>query len=562
MNEDGVGQIAIKQGQARAISLKDSSNNIATYSTLTNKLASLTSTLTMATATSTMRMLSELTPDQMRQILSTLYERSPDVVVAVTADVMETPYITYPAEPSAAVLPNAESDSTTAATTAADPSNDVTNTADTDADADATEEDVAAGAFACPGSPGAVPGSGNMNRGRPSTISWETRFSELALYKAQKGTCKVTLTNNASLHRWVASQRKQYRNFATEESSQLSQDKIDQLLSIGFEFVTERQQAIQNKQHQQRHYSWDEWLARLQEYKNNNGHANVPQKDDSGLGLWVAKQRQTHKLYQAGKPSPMTPERAAALDEIGFIFQSQAPKTPWKTRFQALEAYKLQEGNTRVPVRGRKNNGDETTYSQLGKWVEHQRTQHKLKTERKQSAMTDERIVLLEGLGFEWIIPKTPKTPGCESKKRTAALESSERKFDSETGSATPSSAKKVKKIRQGDRSVQTKKWTEKLDELKNYAAQNGHCRVAAGKGKSYSKLGKWVEHQRTQFRMVKEGKNSSMTPERITQLEELRFEFAILPGQKEDEGTILTTPTSGPANVAEPLTTSQKAFI
>jgi len=386
-------------------------------------------------------------------------------------------------------------------------------------------------------------------RGRPSAFSWDTRFFELTLYKAQKGTCKVSLTTNPSLHRWVASQRKHYRLFTAGDTSQLTQEKVDKLQSIGFEFVTERQQQIQNKQLQQRNYTWDEWLDLLQQFKEKNGHTNVPQKNEAGLGLWVAKQRQTFKLWQAGKPSPMTPERVARLTEIGFIFESQAPKTPWKVRFAQLQAFKEEHGHTRVQVRGKKNDGEDSSYSQLGKWVEHQRTQYKLRSEGKQSAMNAERIDLLEAVDFEWIIPRAPKAPGTPQKRRAAGEGDGDNDHDATEGDmVTP----RQKKSRPGDRSVQTKKWNEKWEELKAYQQQHGHCRVAAGKGKSYSKLGKWVEHQRTQYRLMKEGKSSSMTEERIERLKGVGFEFAVItPSRSSTNGNI--TNNAAPATMTSP---------
>ena len=36
------------------------------------------------------------------------------------------------------------------------------------------------------------------------------------------------------------------------------------------------------------------------------------------LGLWVLKQRSNFRLYQEGKPSPMTAERILVLESISF----------------------------------------------------------------------------------------------------------------------------------------------------------------------------------------------------------------------------------------------------
>mmetsp|Transcript_6694 Transcript_6694/g.9453 ORF Transcript_6694/g.9453 Transcript_6694/m.9453 type:complete len:614 (-) Transcript_6694:117-1958(-) len=501
----------------------------------------------------------------MRQILTTLYERNGDLVMAITAEVMAAPWVRYPGDAgpyTALTNPNATTPTGSVDGSAAPAVTTNATTGNTNGgQEDTMPVSTTDGSTTAPDTP-ATPGG---TRGRPSAVSWETRFSELTLYKAQKGTCKVSLTANPSLHRWVASQRKHYRLFTSGENSQLTQEKIDQLVSIGFEFVTERQQQIQNKQQQQRHYSWEEWLGLLQEYKSKHGHTNVPQKDDSGLGLWVAKQRQTYKLWQTGKPSAMTSERVTGLTDLGFSFESQAPKTPWRVRFAELKDYKEETGHTRVPVRGKKGNGDtsaSTTYSQLGKWVEHQRTQYKLRVEGKQSAMTPERIGQLEGIGFEWIIPRAPRAGGTPQ-KRSADDDDGDgnSNADGSTGTDTTPNTPRLKKARPGERSIQTKKWNEKWEELKVYQQQHGHCRVAAGKGKSYSKLGKWVEHQRTQYRLMQENKASSMTNERIQRLKDLGFEFAVITPSKvaliNSSATANGTATPAPQETTTTTTTA-----
>mmetsp|Transcript_14398 Transcript_14398/g.22483 ORF Transcript_14398/g.22483 Transcript_14398/m.22483 type:complete len:604 (-) Transcript_14398:90-1901(-) len=514
-----------------------------------------------------MNWLQELSQDQLRQILATLYQRDSDTVMSVTAEVMAMAAPTW-----LGVMTTNPDGTTTAATNMAaathgSSSGQVQQVQVQQAQPQTPSVSVSAdGSSSATGTPTVTPTTpstntgGGSTRGRPSAVSWDTRFFELTLYKAQKGTCKVSLTTNPSLHRWVASQRKHYRLFMAGDSSQLTQEKIDKLQSIGFEFITERQQQIQNKQQQQRNYSWDEWLDLLQQFKDKHGHTNVPQKNEAGLGLWVAKQRQTFKLWQAGKPSPMTPERVAGLTELGFIFESQAPKTPWKVRFAELQSFKEEQGHTRVQVRGKKHDGENSSYSQLGKWVEHQRTQYKLRSEGKQSAMNAERIDLLEAIGFEWIIPRAPRAPTSTPQKRSS-VDGDGDGGDNDDGTegggmVTP----RRKKSRPGDRSVQTKKWNEKWEELKAYQQQHGHCRVAAGKGKSYSKLGKWVEHQRTQYRLMKEGKSSSMTEERIERLKGVGFEFAVITPSRTSTTTNGTTTTTTATTNAVPATITSPA--
>lgn len=57
--------------------------------------------------------------------------------------------------------------------------------------------------------------------------------------------------------------------------------------------------------------------------------------------------------------------------------------------------------------------------------------------------------------------------------------------------------------------------WSMKYQELKQYNAKNGDCKVP----KNYGPLGSWVDNQRTHYRKYKEGKKSSLSADRIDKL-------------------------------------------
>ena len=62
------------------------------------------------------------------------------------------------------------------------------------------------------------------------TVPWETRFDELVEYKAKHGDCNVP-QRQGKLGTWVRAQRQQYKK------GKLSQDRIDRLNSIGFDWT-------------------------------------------------------------------------------------------------------------------------------------------------------------------------------------------------------------------------------------------------------------------------------------------------------------------------------------
>ena len=65
--------------------------------------------------------------------------------------------------------------------------------------------------------------------------------------------------------------------------------------------------------------------------------------------------------------------------------------------------------------------------------------------------------------------------------------------------------------------------WNKLLGELKEYKKEHGHCLVP-NRYNDNPKLGTWVQHQRTQYQLMKKGKKSKITKERVEKLKESGF--------------------------------------
>ena len=65
--------------------------------------------------------------------------------------------------------------------------------------------------------------------------------------------------------------------------------------------------------------------------------------------------------------------------------------------------------------------------------------------------------------------------------------------------------------------------WNDQLQDLLRFKAKHGHCSVPNYCSENYS-LGHWVKRQRYQYNLMKAGKPSSMTAERVTILEGIGF--------------------------------------
>ena len=129
--------------------------------------------------------------------------------------------------------------------------------------------------------------------------------------------------------------------------------------------------------------TWDEPYGQLVAFKEKQGHCRVPTESSENpeLGTWVGNQR---KAFRKGK---LSAERVARLEALGFEWD---PVTAaWEAMFQALVAFKENQGHCGVPAKRSEN-------PQLGTWVSNQRYVY------KKGRLSEERVARLEALGFEW----------------------------------------------------------------------------------------------------------------------------------------------------------------
>ena len=162
----------------------------------------------------------------------------------------------------------------------------------------------------------------------------------------------------------------------------MTADRIRVLESVGFEWETTVG-------------FWKERVDQLREFKVQFGHCLVPIKYAANLklGKWVSNQRSNYKLYQEGKPNPMTAERIRQLESVGFEWDTTVGL--WNERFEQMREFKVQFGHCHVPIKYAAN-------PKLGHWVLKQRSNYKFYQEGKPNCMTAERIRQLESLEFEW----------------------------------------------------------------------------------------------------------------------------------------------------------------
>ncbi len=201
----------------------------------------------------------------------------------------------------------------------------------------------------------------NLFENKKPKTDWDERFNELVVYKAEHGNLDVPRSWPTGLGTWVGNQKSFLRD------GKLPAVRSDKLYLIGL--------AVNPLESR-----WENRFNELLEYKTNNGSVDVPHSWSTGLGQWVANQK---NFARVGR---MPDDRKMKLDTIGVRWESEKPRVTWEDRFNELLAFKTEHGNVNVPQ----------SRPGLGKWVNKQRQAV------KNDSLSSERKAKLESIGFQW----------------------------------------------------------------------------------------------------------------------------------------------------------------
>lgn len=95
--------------------------------------------------------------------------------------------------------------------------------------------------------------------------------------------------------------------------------------------------------------NWMEKFEELLDFRLKHGHCLVPNafKENPSLAEWVKRQRYQFKLKRLGHHSNMSDDRIAALEKLGFVWNSH--DQVWEERLKELKAYKAEFNDCHVP---------------------------------------------------------------------------------------------------------------------------------------------------------------------------------------------------------------------
>ncbi len=364
---------------------------------------------------------------------------------------------------------------------------------------------------------------------------WMSRYKDLKKYRSKTGDCMVPVAFDgvAGLGVWVSNQRQRKRAGA------LSLDQIRLLDEIGFNWSVKHRSV--------RRYDWQDVLSRLTKFKKTNGHCYVraSEVDDpqllyivtevrkrrrknemtdeqiaalDGIGFvwnpnerqwldgynelvtfckdydnfdvaelairdqkmqsWIARQRQFNI------DNAISEDRKAKLDKIGFSWDSSVPlrDKQWREMYDRLKDYYDAHGYCHItPV-----HDDKRMYW----WTV---TQRLIRSGKRSGKLTDDRIKLLDAIGFLWDAPQGARGQG-----------------------ASPGGTPK-------HGTSYNQKWMSRYKELVVFHSRFSHCNVPQQWSEN-APLGSWVAYQRRVYRGATDG---SLSNDQIDLLNKIGFSWA-----------------------------------
>ena len=211
-------------------------------------------------------------------------------------------------------------------------------------------------------------------------------------------------------------------------------------------------------------YSWDERYEQLKRFKETHGpDAKITLENDKiGLGEWVKKQFWDCRAYRQGHGN-LNSSQIDKLKQLGI--QSEKDRKydeEFERMIPQLAQFKEQHGHCKVT--------DATP--ELFAWVKKQKKIYHLYLQKgKQSLLSHEKAKRLMHMGLVLAIIPKGKNP----------------------------------------------KWEERMEELRKYKAEHGTLKMPAGTSLLF-----WLHNQRHEIRKFKRGQHTSMTLEKMHQLEQV----------------------------------------
>jgi len=287
----------------------------------------------------------------------------------------------------------------------------------------------------------------------------------------------TSIPRSHPLFQWTQQMKVQLTRFHSgKKSSLLTAQQMNQLESTGyFDTTTTTTAASSSTSHQSSDdIEWDIMYEQLREFKKIHGDCLVNTTNwRDPLVKWVLAQRRHYLIMEEGGTSQqLTTKKLMMLHSIGFVFRQKEKYKTFEERVQELRDYKAKHGTLRVPTNRRG----------LGAFVAYARDQYRLSQMGRKHTMSEEKFDILQSIGFEFKIGKTP-TVTCPTRSS----------------------------------------WEDRFQQLLQYKEEFGDT-IVPQNFSGYNNLGAWVKSQRGNYKRMKQGIRSSMTMEMALKLSEIGF--------------------------------------
>lgn len=228
------------------------------------------------------------------------------------------------------------------------------------------------------------------------------------------------------------------------------------------------------------------WLVRYEALRRiGPSHLSDAPVDDQlrqRLLMWVRNQRKQYRNYIEGKKTTLTTRRVDMLNEINFEWNHKEiyEEDNWNEMKSALEDFKTRHGHCFIPLAYHKNR-------KLGEWVHFQRQIYQAKQRGDTSNLPDLICKYnqkdLIHLGLDLTMDN---------------LSYGQIAFDL--------------------------LWEEKIEELRKFKQEHGHCNICSHYTSEYYDLALWLQEQKTLAKLSMKGISSQLDKRRKKELETLGF--------------------------------------
>jgi hypothetical protein len=309
--------------------------------------------------------------------------------------------------------------------------------------------------------------------------NWHDMYNQLLEFKQKHGHVKVPqqYNENKKLGIRVKNWRRNYREYKRTNGQKGDPGWMKRLESIGLvdDITTGYAKVDFNK-------NWHDMYNQLLEFKQKHGHVKVPQQYDENkkLGLWVRERRRNYREYKRSNRKKGDPEQMKCLEKIGMVDDIStedakrcSKNSRWNDMFNLLLEFKQKHGHVKVPQQYDEN-------PKLGRWVMHNRSSYREYKRSNGQKGDPERMKCLESIGM-----------------------------------ADDISTKVAKRCSKNSR------WDDMFNLLSEFKQKHGHVKVPQQYDEN-PKLGRWVMHNRKNYREYKRSNGQKGDPERMKCLESI----------------------------------------